>query len=95
MTSRRAVIELLLTIGAAVGCVLSWRAASTEVVVAPVLEGEPATVSQVYYPPLLTLSLLLATIAGVLVVLAVSRLRRRVAAAKQHSGSRSAANQQP
>lgn len=95
MTSRRAVLELLLAIGAAVGCVVSWQAASSEVVVAPVLEGEPATVSQVYYPPLLTLSLLLATVAGVLVILAVSRLRRRVVPAKYHSGSLSAPDQQP
>jgi hypothetical protein len=41
-----------------------------------VLEGEPQTASVVYSPPLLVLALVLATVAGVLVVLAVARLRR-------------------
>ncbi|MCB0949608.1 MAG: hypothetical protein KDB44_10080 [Mycobacterium sp.] len=75
MTTRRAVVELLLAGVATVGGVLSWLAASSEVVVAPVLEGEPATTSVVYYPPLLTLALLLATAAGVLAVVGMSRLR--------------------
>ncbi len=66
---------------AAVGCVVSWLAASREVVVGPVLAGEPSTTSLVYYPPLLTLSLLLATAAGVLAVLGVARLRRHPASA--------------
>ena len=35
--------------------------------------------SQIYYAPMLTLSLLLATLAGVLVVLGVARLRRPTA----------------
>ena len=48
---------------------LSWLAASSTVVVAPVLEGEPMTASVVYSAPLLVLSLLLATVAGVLAVL--------------------------
>ena len=77
MRSRGAVAELLLAGCAAVGAVLSWLAAGSEVVVAPVLEGEPATMSTVYDAPLLTLALLLATAAGVLVVLGVSRLRRK------------------
>lgn len=81
MTSRRAVIELLVALVAVVGCVLSWRAAGSEVVVAPVLAGEPSTTSLEYYPPMLTLSLLLATLAGVLIVVAVTRLRRTSAAA--------------
>ncbi len=45
--------------------------------VAPVLDSEPATTSISYYPPLLALALALATVAGVLTVLAVARLRRR------------------
>jgi len=49
--------------------------AGAEVVVAPVLEGEPETVSRVYYAPMLTLSLLLATAAGVFATLAIARLR--------------------
>ena len=72
----RAWIELLLAAVAAVGCVLSWLAASSTVVVAPVLEGEPQTTSVVYSPPLLGLSLFLATVAGVLVVLGIAGLRR-------------------
>jgi hypothetical protein len=71
----RARIELLVAALAAVGCVLSWLAASTTVVVAPVLEGETQTTSVVYSPPLLGLSLLLATVAGVLAVLGIARLR--------------------
>ena len=73
----RARIELLLAVAAAIGCVLSWLAASSPVVVAPVLEGEPQTTSVVYSPPLLGLSLLLATVAGVLAVLGLAGLRRR------------------
>jgi hypothetical protein len=72
----RAGVELVLAVVAAAGCVLSWLAASSTVVVAPVLEGEPPTTSVEYSPPLLVLSLLLATVAGVLVVLGVARLRR-------------------
>ncbi|AFM15445.1 hypothetical protein Mycch_0627 [Mycolicibacterium chubuense NBB4] len=74
---RRAVVELLLAVVAAVGCVVSGVAAKTRVVVAPILDGEPSTTSDMYYAPLLTLSLLLAAVAGVLAVVAVSRLRRR------------------
>ncbi|MGZ5362928.1 MAG: hypothetical protein ACXWZR_02000 [Mycobacterium sp.] len=73
---RGAVIELVLALVAAIGCVLSWLAAVTTVEVPPIIEGEPLTISSVYSPPLLTLSLLLATVAGVLAVLGVARLRR-------------------
>ncbi|HEX2214030.1 MAG TPA: hypothetical protein VHH12_11415, partial [Mycobacterium sp.] len=57
--------------------VVSWVSASSQVAVAPILEGEPATVSQVYSAPLLTLSLLLAAAAGVLAVLGLADIRRR------------------
>lgn len=73
---RRATIELGLALLATVGCVAAWLAAGTTTPVAPVLEGEPATTSVTYYPPLLSLSLLLAAAAGVLAVLGVARLRR-------------------
>jgi hypothetical protein len=73
---RRAVVELLLALVAAAGCVLSWLAARSTVDVAPVLEGEPMTTSVVYSAPLLVLSLTLAAAAGVLIVLGVARLRR-------------------
>ena len=69
-------VELVLAVVAAVGSVLSWLAASSTVVVAPVLDGEPQTASVVYSPPLLVLSLFLATVAGVLIVIGVARLRR-------------------
>jgi hypothetical protein len=72
----RATIELVLAVVAAAGCVLSWLAARSTVVVAPVLDGEPMTTSVVYSPPLLVLSVLLATVAGVLAVLGIARLRR-------------------
>jgi hypothetical protein len=73
----RARVELVLAIIAAAGCVLSWLAASSTVVVAPVLEGEPQTTSVDYSAPLLVLSLLLAAVAGVLVVLGIAHLRHR------------------
>ncbi|ART68052.1 hypothetical protein BTO20_05100 [Mycobacterium dioxanotrophicus] len=72
----RAVIELVLAVCAAAGCVVSWLAASTTVDVAPILPGEPSTTSVVHSAPLLVLSLLLATVAGVLAVLGIARLRR-------------------
>ena len=76
MSRRWAIIELLVAGAAAVSCVQSWQAARATVVVAPVLAGEPQTTAEVYSPPLLVLALLLATVAGVLTVLAVARLRR-------------------
>lgn len=72
-----AVLGLLVAAGCAVGGVLAWLAASSSVVVPPVLEGEPRTTSVEYNAPLVGLALVLATVAGVLVVLAVARLRRR------------------
>ncbi|MCT7658520.1 hypothetical protein [Mycobacterium deserti] len=72
----RAALELVSALAAAVGCVLVWVGAKSTVVVAPVLEGEPMTTSVVYSAPMLGLSLLLATVAGVLAVLAVARTRR-------------------
>jgi hypothetical protein len=72
----RARLELLGAVVAAVGCVLSWLAARSTVVVAPVLDGEPQTTSVVYSAPLLVLSLLLATVAGVLAVVGIARHRR-------------------
>lgn len=73
---RRAIVELVLALTAVIGGVLSWLAAVTTVQVPPIIEGEPMTTSSVYSPPLLTLSLLLATMAGVLAVLGVARLLR-------------------
>ncbi|QZT60462.1 hypothetical protein [Mycolicibacterium austroafricanum] len=81
----KVIAQLGVALLAGVGSVLSWLAASTTVTVAPVLEGEPETTSVVYNAPLLTLSLLLATVAGVLTVLGVARLRRRPSANGDHS----------
>lgn len=72
----RAALELLLAVAAAVGSVLSWLAAKTTVVVPPVLEGEPQTTSVEYSAPMLGLALLLAAVAGVLLVLAIAHTRR-------------------
>lgn len=72
----RATLELLLALVAAAGCVLSWLAARSTVAVAPVLESEPMTTSVVYSAPLLVLSLLLASVSGVLTVFGAARLRR-------------------
>ncbi|PRC53824.1 hypothetical protein C6A85_51860 [Mycobacterium sp. ITM-2017-0098] len=69
-------LELVLAVLAAVGAVASWLGAMSTVIVAPVLAGEPSTVSQVSSAPMLTLSLLLATLAGVLAVVGTARLRR-------------------
>jgi hypothetical protein len=78
MTSRRrATVELLLALVAAAGCVLCWLGARSTVMVAPVLEREPMTTSVIYSAPLLVLSLMLATVAGVLAVIGIARLRRR------------------
>jgi hypothetical protein len=73
---RRATIELALAAAALIGCVLSWLAAASTANVAPVLAGEPAKTSTVYDPSLITLSVLLLTVAGVLLVLGVTRMLR-------------------
>jgi hypothetical protein len=73
----RALVELVTAAAAAVGCVLSWAAAGRPATAAPVMPGEPETVVTVYSAPLLVLALLLATVAGMLLVVGVARLRRR------------------
>ena len=73
---RRAAVELTLACLAVLGSVWSWLNASSQVVVAPVTDGEPSTTSINYYPPLVLLALTLAAVAGVLAVLAVARWRR-------------------
>ena len=77
MTGRRgAVVELIVAAVAAAACVLSWLGSRSVVRAEPITSGEPATPSVTYYAPLLVLALVLATAAGVLVVLALARLRR-------------------
>jgi hypothetical protein len=74
---RRAIVEVTVAVLAAVGAVLSWFGAQTTVTVAPILPGEPQTTSVAYSPPMLVLMLLLATVAGVMAVVGIARLRRR------------------
>jgi uncharacterized membrane protein YidH (DUF202 family) len=75
-TRFRATIELGLAVAALIGCVVSWLAADSTADVAPIIAGEPAKTSTVYDPTLITLSLLLVTVAGVLLVVGVARWRR-------------------
>ncbi|GFG72095.1 hypothetical protein [Mycolicibacter senuensis] len=72
----RACVELTLAGAAAVGCAVSWLHVRYLVLVAPVIDGEPATTSVSYHPRLLLLALVLATAAGVLAVIGTARLRR-------------------
>jgi MFS superfamily sulfate permease-like transporter len=77
MTAKlRAIVELVVAAVAAIGCVLSWLAASSTVVVAPVLPTEPAKSSVVYDPTWMIIAFLLAMLAGVLAVIGIARLRR-------------------
>lgn len=72
----RALFELVLAAAAAVGCAMAWLQVRYVVMVAPVIDGEPATASVAYHPRMLLLAWMLATAAGVLVVVGAARLRR-------------------
>ena len=76
--SARDVIELVIALAAAAGAVVSWLAAQSTVVVAPIVEGEPSTTSVRFCAPLVALTFLLAALAGVVTVLLVARRRRLV-----------------
>ncbi|BBX84516.1 hypothetical protein [Mycolicibacterium aubagnense] len=78
MSSSRIVAAgaLVLAVLAAVGSVVSWLAATSIADVAPVIPGEPVKTSVLYDPSFVTLSLLLATLAGVLAVVGTARWRR-------------------
>lgn len=76
MRRPRHIVQLVLAALCAAGAVAAWLAVDSLVDVAPVAEGQPATVSVVYNPPLMMLAWLLATAAGVLTVLGVTGLRR-------------------
>ncbi len=71
------VVQLVLSALAAAGAVLCWLQVKSMVDVPPVTDGQPATVSVVYDPPLMVLTWLLATTAGLLAVLGVAGIRRR------------------
>jgi NO-binding membrane sensor protein with MHYT domain len=72
----RALLELGLAIAALAGAGVSWSHARHTVGVAPIADGQPSTASLVYDPQLLLLTMLLAMLAGVLIVVGVARLRR-------------------
>ncbi|MBX9639565.1 MAG: hypothetical protein K2X97_07530 [Mycobacteriaceae bacterium] len=72
----RAAVELTLAVAALVATGFSWLQTRSTVAVAPVADGQPATMSAVYDPQQLVLTLLLATVAGIFAVLGVIRLRR-------------------
>ncbi len=76
MARLRAVVELLLACAAAVGCAVSWSAVRSTVDVAPVLKDQPVTMSVIYDPSMLLVTLLLAALAGMLAVVGIARLRR-------------------
>lgn len=76
MSGAKHVVQLVLAAAALVGAAVCWSQVRSWVDVAPVTEGQPATVSVVYDPPLMMLVWLLATAAGVLIVLGVTGLRR-------------------
>jgi len=72
----RALAELALACAALVGAAVSWLHARSTVGVAPVADGQPVTMSVVYDPQQLLLTMLLAMVAGVLAVVGMARLRR-------------------
>jgi hypothetical protein len=76
-TGRRAAIELVLAVLALAGAVWSGFNVASVVDVPPIMDGQPASTSLEYDPPVLVLSLLLVTVAAVLIILAVTRWRRR------------------
>lgn len=71
------VVHFSLAAVAAIGAVLCWLRVTSLVDVPPIADGQPGTVSVVYDPPLMLLTWLLATTAGVLAVLGMAALRRR------------------
>lgn len=81
----RHIIALVLAVVALVGGVASGLAARSLVYVAPVADGQPSTTSVAYDPPLMALTWLLVTAAGVLTVLGVAGLvRARRSAHTEH-----------
>ena len=84
--SFRAAVELALTCAALVGAGVSWSHARYTARVAPIADGQPAATHLVYDPPLLLLTLVLSTIAGVLAVVGVARLRRARALSNAAAG---------
>jgi len=74
--SYRAIFELGLACMVLAGAGVSWVHARYPVPVAPVADGQPATMSVSYDPQQLVLTFLLAATGGVLVVVGAARMRR-------------------
>jgi NO-binding membrane sensor protein with MHYT domain len=72
----RALLELGLALAALAGAGVTWSHARHTVGVAPIADGQPSTTSLVYDPQQLLLTMLLAMLAGILLVVATARLRR-------------------
>ncbi|OPX07828.1 hypothetical protein [Mycobacterium sp. AT1] len=73
----RPVVELVLAALALVGCVLSWVAARSAAVAAPVISSEPSMPTVTYDASFIVLAMLLLTVAAVFAVLGIVGLRRR------------------
>lgn len=69
-------IQLVFAVLAGVAAVVCWLNITSLVDIPPITDGQPATVSVVYDPPLMFLAWFLGTTAGVLAVLGVAGLRR-------------------
>ena len=69
-------VQLVMALAAAVAAVLCWQRVTSLIDVAPVTDGQPATSSVVYDPPLMLLTWTLGTAAGVLAVLGIAGLVR-------------------
>jgi hypothetical protein len=67
----RAVFELIVAGAALVATTVSWLNTRSTVAVAPVVDGQPPTMSVIYDPALLVLTLMLATVAGIFAVLGI------------------------
>jgi hypothetical protein len=72
----RHAIQLVLAVLASAGAVITALQARVVVTVAPVADGEPSTTSFAFDPPLMMLTWLLITMAGVLAVLGIAGLLR-------------------
>ena len=72
----RHIVQLVLAALALIGAVLSWLQVRSVVAVSPIADGQPATTSVDYSPPMMLLTMLLVTVAGVLIVLGVAGLTR-------------------
>ena len=69
-------MQLVLATLTLIGAALSWLQVRSIVDVSPIADGQPATTSVAYSPPMMLLTMLLATVAGVLIVLGVAGLIR-------------------